>query len=65
MGAQPGEATDILVRAGPGTSQRELVDALAPALPEGTEAVTGQRVAEENTEMISGRFLTLFTTFLL
>ncbi|MFI8291508.1 FtsX-like permease family protein [Streptomyces sp. NPDC085614] len=62
---KPGEATDILVRAGPGTSQRELVDALAPALPEGTEAVTGQRVAEENTEMISGRFLTLFTTFLL
>ncbi|OAH09750.1 ABC transporter permease [Streptomyces jeddahensis] len=62
---KPGEAASILVRAGPGTSQRELVDALTPVLPEGVEAITGQESAQENTDMISGQFLTLFTTFLL
>src|SRR5213079_2304003 len=43
----------------------ELVDALTPALPKGVEAITGQASAQENTDMISGQFLTLFTTFLL
>ncbi|MFD7320484.1 ABC transporter permease [Streptomyces sp. NPDC059875] len=62
---KPGDAAGILVRAGPGTSQQELVDALAPVLPEGVEAITGEQSAAENTEMISGQFLTLFTTFLL
>ncbi|WOX25945.1 ABC transporter permease [Streptomyces solicathayae] len=62
---KPGEAASILVRAGPGTSQQELVDALAPVLPAGVEAITGQQSAEENTDMISGQFLTLFTVFLL
>ncbi|MER7951305.1 FtsX-like permease family protein [Streptomyces sp. NPDC096079] len=63
--ARPGEATSIAVRAGPGVSQDALVAALRPVLPDGVEAITGQRAAEENTEMISGRFLDLFTTFLL
>ncbi|MEU3790305.1 FtsX-like permease family protein, partial [Streptomyces fructofermentans] len=63
--ARPGEAAGILVRAGPGTGARELVDALEPVLPKGVEAITGQELAEENTDMVSGRFLTLFTTFLL
>ncbi|MEU8761349.1 FtsX-like permease family protein [Streptomyces sp. NPDC048659] len=62
---KPGQATDILVRAGPGTSQRALVDALGPVLPAGTEAVTGQQAAEESNTAVSGRFLDLFTTFLL
>ncbi|MFP3989798.1 FtsX-like permease family protein [Streptomyces sp. E11-3] len=62
---KPGEAASIQVRAGPGTSQQDLVDALAPVLPDGLEAVTGQAAADENTEMISGQFLDLFTTFLL
>ncbi|MGA4843522.1 FtsX-like permease family protein [Streptomyces sp. G45] len=62
---RPGEAASIQVRAGPGTSQRELVDALAPVLPKGVEAITGQESAEENSDMVSGQFLTLFTTFLL
>ncbi|MFB7369405.1 ABC transporter permease [Streptomyces sp. NPDC056222] len=62
---KPGDAAGILVRAGPGISQQELVDALAPVLPEGVEAITGERSAAENTEMISGQFLSLFTTFLL
>ncbi|WP_255947555.1 ABC transporter permease [Streptomyces odontomachi] len=63
--AEPGKAASIQVRAEPGTSQQQLVDALAPVLPRGVEAITGQQSAQENTDMISGQFLTLFTTFLL
>ncbi|RII08050.1 ABC transporter permease YtrF precursor [Streptomyces sp. YIM 130001] len=62
---EPGEAASIQVRADSGTSQSELVEALGRVLPAGTEAITGQESAEENTEMISGQFLGLFTTFLL
>ncbi|MEU4269205.1 ABC transporter permease [Streptomyces sp. NPDC026092] len=62
---KPGVASSILVRAGPGTSQQELVAALDPVLPTGVEAITGERSAQENTDLISGQFLTLFTTFLL
>ncbi|MGW7266154.1 ABC transporter permease [Streptomyces sp. NPDC054842] len=63
--ARPGQAAAIQVRAAPGTGQRELVDRLTPVLPKGVEAITGQESAEENTDMISSQFLTLFTTFLL
>ncbi|MEU9704052.1 FtsX-like permease family protein [Streptomyces sp. NPDC047981] len=62
---KPGDASGILVRAGPDTSQRDLVAALAPVLPTGVEAITGEQSAQENTDMIAGQFLTLFTTFLL
>lgn len=62
---KPGEASAIQVRAAPGTSQPELVDALRPVLPKGVEAVTGQAAAAENRDMISGAFLGLFTTLLL
>ncbi|MDF3147677.1 ABC transporter permease, partial [Streptomyces sp. T21Q-yed] len=63
--AGPGEAASIQVRAGPGVSQQELVDELTPVLPNGVEAITGQESAQENTDMISSQFLTVFTTFLL
>ncbi|MEU0411977.1 FtsX-like permease family protein [Streptomyces griseorubiginosus] len=63
--AQPGQASSILVRVGPGVSQQELVDRLTPVLPKGVEAITGQESTEENTDMISSQFLTIFTTFLL
>ncbi|MBK3567025.1 ABC transporter permease [Streptomyces sp. MBT62] len=63
--AKPGEASSISVRAGPGVSQRQLVDRLTPVLPKGVEAITGQQSAQENTDMISAQFLTIFTTFLL
>ncbi|WP_369044127.1 ABC transporter permease [Streptomyces sp. Midd1] len=62
---KPGQAASILVRAGPGVGQGELVSALTPMLPKGVEAITGQESAQENTEMISSRFLTIFTTLLL
>lgn len=63
--ARPGEAATVQVRAGPGIGQQELVDRLTPVLPKGVEAITGQESAEENTEMISSQFLTVFTLFLL
>ncbi|GAA2475515.1 ABC transporter permease [Streptomyces longisporus] len=63
--ARPGEAASIKVRAGPGVSEKELVARLTPVLPEGVEAITGQASAQENTDMISSQFLTIFTTFLL
>ncbi|MEW1645251.1 FtsX-like permease family protein [Streptomyces sp. NPDC091219] len=63
--AKPGEASTIKVRAGPGISQQTLVDRLTPHLPKGVEAITGQRSAQEDTDMISAQFLTVFTTFLL
>ncbi|MFG3144957.1 ABC transporter permease [Streptomyces sp. NPDC048243] len=62
---KPGEAASIRVRAGPGVGQGELVSALTPVLPKGVEAITGQESAQENTEMISSQFLTIFTTLLL
>ncbi|GGV40441.1 ABC transporter substrate-binding protein [Streptomyces longisporoflavus] len=62
---KPGEAASIQVRAGPGMSEQELVDALSPVLPGGVEAITGEASAAENTDNISGQFLTLFTGFLL
>ncbi|MEB8342336.1 ABC transporter permease [Streptomyces endophyticus] len=62
---KPGEASTIQVRAGPGVGQQELVDSLSGRLPKGVEAITGAESAQENTDMISGQFLTLFTTFLL
>ncbi|MET9385596.1 ABC transporter permease [Streptomyces sp. NPDC002928] len=63
--ARPGEASSIQVRAGPGVSEKELVDRLTPVLPKGVEAITGQESAQENTDMISSQFLTVFTTLLL
>ncbi|MCX5418723.1 ABC transporter permease [Streptomyces sp. NBC_00078] len=63
--ARPGEAAGIKVRAGPGVGEKELVDRLTPVLPKGVEAITGQESAQENTDMISSQFLTIFTTFLL
>ncbi|MGY6018802.1 ABC transporter permease [Streptomyces spinosirectus] len=63
--ARPGEAASIKVRAGPGVSEKDLVARLTPVLPKGVEAITGQAAAQENTDMISSQFLTVFTAFLL
>ncbi|MGW7413981.1 ABC transporter permease, partial [Streptomyces sp. NPDC054863] len=65
LAPKPGTAATIQVRAGPGTGQQQLVDALAPVLPKGVEALTGQASVTESQDMISGLFLSLFTTLLL
>ncbi len=38
---------------------------MTPVLPKGVEAITGQGVGAENTDIISSQFLNIFTTFLL
>ncbi|MEU6575226.1 FtsX-like permease family protein [Streptomyces sp. NPDC046805] len=63
--ARPGQAASIQLRAASGVGEKELVDRLTPVLPKGVEAITGQESAQENTDMISSQFLSIFTTFLL
>ncbi|MFB7615293.1 ABC transporter permease [Kitasatospora sp. NPDC056181] len=60
-----GQAASIQVRAAGGIPQGELVARIAPQLPDGVEAVTGAAATQESTDMVSGRFLTMFTTLLL
>ncbi len=64
LGAEPGRASSILVRAAPGVSQQQLADALRPTLPDDVEAITGERYTEESSA-VAGGFLNLFTTLLL
>ncbi|MFH8572033.1 ABC transporter permease [Streptomyces sp. NPDC017993] len=64
LGPEPGRASSILVRAAPDVSQQQLVDALQPTLPDGVEAITGDRYTEESSA-VAGGFLNLFTTLLL
>lgn len=64
LAPEPGEASSISVRAGPGVSQSQLVDALTPVLPKGVEAITGEAAAAESLDMITGLFLDLFTSLL-
>ncbi|WP_329487457.1 ABC transporter permease [Kitasatospora sp. NBC_01246] len=60
-----GQAGSIQVRAADGISQQELVRRVAQELPGGVEAITGTAATQESTAMVSGRFLTMFTTLLL
>ncbi|MGV9269415.1 ABC transporter permease [Kitasatospora sp. NPDC003701] len=60
-----GQAGSIQIRAVDGISQQELVKRVAPELPNGVEAITGSAATQESTAMVSGRFLTMFTTLLL
>ncbi|MDT0346857.1 ABC transporter permease [Streptomyces litchfieldiae] len=48
----PGEYTRITLRAADGTSQDELKDAVAPLVPADAEAVTGQRLADNQAREI-------------
>jgi putative ABC transport system permease protein len=54
----------IAVTAEPGVSQRELVDAVAPVVPQDLEVVTGDELADETEELI-GTALGFLNTFLL
>ncbi|MFE2720864.1 ABC transporter permease [Kitasatospora sp. NPDC059327] len=60
-----GQAGSIQIRAADGISQRELAQRIAPELPSGLEAITGTAATQESTAMVSGRFLSMFTTLLL
>ncbi|MFC4784474.1 ABC transporter permease [Nocardioides sp. MAHUQ-72] len=52
----PGTFDSIDVSADPGVSQAELADRLSAVLPAGTEAVTGDAVAQENADAIKANF---------
>ncbi|HEX6596905.1 MAG TPA: FtsX-like permease family protein [Acidimicrobiales bacterium] len=62
--AEPGKFDSISLIAEPGISQGELAARVRAALPEGTEAVTGAVVTEENQDAMREAF-SFFNTFML
>jgi putative ABC transport system permease protein len=62
---EPGRISDVLVVADEGVSQHELVERLEPALPDGSEALTGAALADEQESELEGDFLGFFRAFLL
>ncbi len=64
LALRPGQLDDINVLTSPGASQAAVQRAITRALPPGTEVVTGQTVAAENTSSID-RSLSFFSTALL
>jgi putative ABC transport system permease protein len=62
--AEPDKFDGILVVADDGISPTEIVQRIAPALPAGTEAVTGDAVTQESQDEIK-QGLSFFNTFML
>jgi putative ABC transport system permease protein len=62
--AEPGKFDSILVIADAGISQAEIVRRIAPELPTGTEAVTGEEITQESQDEIE-QGLSFFNTFML
>jgi putative ABC transport system permease protein len=62
---EPHQISDVLVVADDGVSQQELVDRLAPALPDGSEAITGAALTDEQQANLESEFLGFFNAFLL
>jgi putative ABC transport system permease protein len=62
---EPHQISDVLVVADDGVSQQELVDRLAPALPDGSEAITGAALTDEQQANLESDFLGFFKAFLL
>ncbi|OEV05370.1 ABC transporter permease [Streptomyces oceani] len=50
--AQPGQYSEIQLTAASGTSQKELKKAVTGILPPDSEAITGQQLADDQSEMI-------------
>jgi len=62
---EPGQISDVLVVADDGVSQQQLVDRLAPVLPDGSEAITGAALTREQQANLESDFLGFFKAFLL
>jgi putative ABC transport system permease protein len=62
---RPGEVTALLVGAASGVSEPELVEAIAPTLPDGAEVISGDDLVAEANETIDEDFLGFLRTFLL
>lgn len=56
--------TVVQVQAAPGVSQAELASRIAKVIPDGTEAVTGEKLAEESKDLFD-QLLGFLSTFLL
>jgi putative ABC transport system permease protein len=56
--------TSISLKAQPGVSQDQLVSRVQRVLPRDVQAITGDKLTQENTTDINKEFLDLFTTFL-
>lgn len=54
---QPDLVTTVMVRAEPGVAQEELRDRIDRVLPDGVEAITGDRLTEERIDDIASTFL--------
>jgi putative ABC transport system permease protein len=62
---RPGQVTSFLVGADDGVSQAALVHDLRPLLPDGSEAITGHALTQEQEDAVQGDFLGIFKGFLL
>jgi putative ABC transport system permease protein len=62
---EPHRISDVLVVADDAVSQQELVDRLGPALPDGSEAITGAALTDEQQANLESDFLGFFRAFLL
>jgi putative ABC transport system permease protein len=60
-----GRISDVRVVADDGVTQQELVDRLEPTLPDGSEALTGAALTDEQRSELEGDFLGFFKAFLL
>ena len=61
----PDKLSGIYVAADPGVSQEQLVGNVRAALPDGTEAITGHALTEEDKQALDEGFLDFFEAFLL
>jgi putative ABC transport system permease protein len=61
-GSQPGQVTELLVRATSGTSPDQLAQRLQAQLPAGLQAVTGSQLAAEDYASINSGFLGFLST---
>jgi putative ABC transport system permease protein len=62
--ADPGKFDSVFVVADSGISQSEIVDRIQRVLPDGTEAVTGEKITKENQDAIRQGF-SFFNQFML
>jgi putative ABC transport system permease protein len=61
-GSNPGQVTQVLVRAAPGVTADQLAHRLQAELPAGLQAITGSQLAAENYDSINSGFLGFLST---
>ncbi len=61
---RPNAIDTVVVRAQPGVTSTTLRNRISAVLPSGTQAITGQQLAQEQIDAVSKQFLNLLRTFL-